>query len=627
MQGYGYVASEIDPFADRAQRIREFLRAELPEAFAEGQLDSTALRVALGESTEDRPERYLFTWAGKREAINLLRLPTRATLVPAPDESVNFDTTENLFIEGDNLEVLKLLYRAYFGRVKLIYIDPPYNTGNDFIYRDNFTDPLARYLELTGQQDVEGNLLTSNPERGGRYHSTWLSMMYPRLFLARQLLRDDGVIFISIDDHEVHNLRVLMNEVFGEENFIASVVWQKTYAPKSSAKHFSSDHEYILVYARNADSWRPVLLPRTEQQNNVYRNPDNDPRGAWRPNNLAARNFYSKGTYAIQCPSGRVVPGPPKGSYWRVSEERFWELDRDGRIWWGGDGNNVPAPKIFLSEVLQGRVPQTIWTYQEVGHSQDAKREVLEYVAFEDTDNVLDTVKPTRLIQRILQIGTNPAGDDIVLDFFAGSATTAHAVLKQNQEDGGNRRFICVQFPEPLPKPESALNTIADISKARIRSVLAEVTPVPDDTSEGEEQALTIGLGVRIFKLSSSLIRPWKGLTAPTPQEYAEQLALFGEQLRDDAESANIIWEVALKEGFPLTAHIAPVPEAAPNSVHQIFAPGEDRSFFICLDARLDAAILDALPLTKTDLFVCRDSALNDTLAANLAQQCELRTL
>ncbi len=240
------VAGEIDPFDDRARRIREFLRAELPEAFAEGQFDPSVLRVALGESTDERPERYLFTWAGKREAINLLRLPTRATLVPAPDESVNFDATQNLFIEGDNLEVLKLLYRAYFGRVKMIYIDPPYNTGNDFIYPDNFADPLARYLELTGQQDAEGNLLTSNPDRAGRYHSNWLSMMYPRLFLARQLLRDDGVIFVSIDDHEIHNLRVLMNEIFGEENFVASIIWQKKQSPQRDATYFSDMHDYIL---------------------------------------------------------------------------------------------------------------------------------------------------------------------------------------------------------------------------------------------------------------------------------------------------------------------------------------------------------------------------------------------
>lgn len=405
--------SSVNLVTEQIERLKEIF----PEVVTEGKVDFEKLKATLGEVVDDRPERYSFTWAGKRDAIRLLQMPSRATLKPCPDESVDWETTKHVFIEGENLEVLKLLYKSYAGRVKMIYIDQPYNTGNDFIYPDNFADPLDTYLKLTGQKSAEGNLLTSNPETGGRYHSAWLSMMYPRLFVARQLLQEDGVIFVSIDDHEVYNLRVLMNEIFGGENFVASVIWQKMYAPKSSAKHFSEDHDFIVVYAKNASLWRADLLPRTEDQDSVYTNPDDDPRGPWRPNNLAARNYYSKGSYSIRCPGGREIPGPPKGSYWRVSEERLWELHRQGRIWWGRDGNNVPAPKIYLSEVKQGRVPQTLWFFKDVGHTQEAKKELLEFVDFGITDNVLDTVKPTRLIQRILQVSTSVEEESVILVF------------------------------------------------------------------------------------------------------------------------------------------------------------------------------------------------------------------
>ena len=272
-------------------------------------------------------------------------------------------------------------------------------------------------------------------------HDKWLCMMYPRLKLLQRLLAEDGAIFISIDDVEFYNLRLICNEIFGDHNFIATIIWRKNYAPKGTAKHFSEDHDYILVYGKSAEQWIPHKMPRTEKQNKAYKNPDNDPRGLWRPNNLAARNFYSKGTYSITCPSGRVIKGPPAGSYWRVSEEKFWEMDRDGRIWWGKDGNNVPAPKIFLSEVADGVVPQTFWSYEEVGHTQDAKKEIKTIFTGETP---FDTPKPVRLIERILQIASDP--DSIILDSFAGSGTTAHAVLNMNKADGGNRKFILVEM-------------------------------------------------------------------------------------------------------------------------------------------------------------------------------------
>ncbi len=340
---------------------------------------------------------------------------------------------DNLIIEGDNLAALKALLPTHHGKVKCITIDPPYNTGNEgWAYNDRVNSPLMK--DWLGKV-VDRDDLTR--------HDKWCCMMLPRLKLLRELLRDDGAIFVSIDDNEVHRLRSLMDEVFGEENFVATVVWQKVYAPKSSAKHFSEDHDFIVVYARDHNAWSPNLLPRTKAQDAIYRNPDNDPRGPWRPNNLAARNYYSKGVYPIICPSGRIVDGPPRGSYWRVSEERLRELDADGRIWWGQDGNNVPAPKIFLSETKQGRVPQTLWTYQEVGHTQDSKREIVSILDFETSNDVFITPKPSSLIRHIIRMATDK--DSIILDSFAGSGTTAHAVLALNKADGGNRRFVLIE--------------------------------------------------------------------------------------------------------------------------------------------------------------------------------------
>lgn len=343
------------------------------------------------------------TWIGKG---NEPKLEPRI-LIEDPTKSYGDPKAENMLIHGDNLLALKALEQEYANKVKCIYIDPPYNTGNAFEHYDD-----------------------------GIEHSLWLNLMKPRLEHLLKLLRPDGSIWISIDDNEVAYLRILLDEVFGRQNFITTVIWRKNYAPKSSARHFSEDHDYIIVYAKNADLWKPNLMPRTEKQDKAYKNPDNDPRGPWRPNNLAARNFYSKGTYSIKCPSGRIISGPPPGSYWRVSEEKFWELDKDNRIWWGKEGNNVPAPKIFLSEVKQGTVPQTFWSYEEVGHTQDAKKEIVSLFGAE----VFATPKPEKLLERILTLGSNP--DDLVLDSFLGSGTTAAVAHKLK------RRWIGVELGE-----------------------------------------------------------------------------------------------------------------------------------------------------------------------------------
>jgi len=597
----------------------EQLRQIFPQAFTEGKIDFEKLGAALGDQADDRPERYSFSWAGKRDAIRLLQTPSRATLVPVKDESVNFDATENLFVEGDNLEVLKLLYKAYCGRVKMIYIDPPYNTGNDFVYPDNYADPLKTYLELTQQ-------ITSNPETGGRYHSAWLSMMYPRLFLARQLLREDGVIFVSIDDNEVHNLRMVMNEIFGEENFITTIIWQKVYAPKNTARHFSEDHDFVIVYARNGLTWRPTLLPRTPEADARYENPDNDPRGLWKPSDLTARNYYSQGRYEVTSPSGKKFKSG-MGRYWRSSPEKFWELDRDNRIWWGPNGDNMPALKRFLSEVQQGIVPQTLWLYRDVGHTQDAKKELLDYVRFSETENVLNTVKPSRFLQKMLQLATKPRSADIVIDFFAGSAPLGHAVLKQNHEDGGNRRFVCVQFPEPLPRPEAILKTIADIGKERIRHVIAKMKKESAGKLDLKDREAPEDLGFKVFKLAESNYKQWNVQAGGSPDAYATQVGMFADSLVDGWKPENVIYEVAIKEGYGLNCRVESVASVKKNTVYLVTDPDKEQSFYICLDGKVRLDALKPLELKRDNLFVCRDRALDDDAAANLALQCRLKTL
>jgi adenine-specific DNA-methyltransferase len=377
-------------------------------------------------------------WIGKRAVLNHHREIPFRLLRCDPKLSVGDPDAGNLLVQGDNLHALKALLPHYANRVKCVYIDPPYNTGNEgWSYNDNSNAPeIKAWL---------GKVVGKEAEDLSR-HDKWLCMMYPRLSLLREFLTDDGAIFISIDDNEVHTLRMLCDEIFGRHNFVATVIWQKVYSPKNSARHFSEDHDYVLVYAKDAIKWKPNLLPRSEAQDKAYKNLDNDPRGPWKTSDLSARNFYSKGTYSIQAPAGRLIEAPPKGSYWRVSEENFWEMHRDKRIWWGKDNQSIPQIKRFLSEVKQGVVPQTLWTYQEVGHSQEAKKELVAICDFEDSDAVFVTPKPVRLMRRIIQIATDK--DSIVLDSFAGSGSTGHAVLEQNRSDSGTRRFIVIEMEE-----------------------------------------------------------------------------------------------------------------------------------------------------------------------------------
>ncbi|QUC00701.1 site-specific DNA-methyltransferase [Cellulosimicrobium cellulans] len=570
-------------------------------------IDFDLLRQELSYHVVEGPqERYQLDWPGKREALFAANAPIAKTLRPVRGESVDFDATKNLFIEGDNLDALKLLQDSYLGKIKLIYIDPPYNTGNDFIYDDDFAETREDYLERSGQASERGVPLVSNPESNGRFHSDWLSMMYPRLKLARNLLSDDGVIFMSIDDNEVDSLKALASEVFGAENFVAQIIWQKVYAPKNSAQWFSEDHDYIIVFARSKSQFVLNRLPRTEAMEARYKNPDKDPRGPWKAGDMSARNRYDAGVYPITTPSGRYIAGPPTGTYWRVSEARFRELDADGRIWWGADGSNSPAIKRFLSEVSAGRTPQTLWTYDEVGHTQDAKRTLLKYVPFKHTENVLNSVKPVQLLQRILQLATRPDANDIVLDFFGGSATTAHAVLEQNRLDGGNRSFISVTINEPLPKPEPTFSSIFEMGTTRIQNVAAEIngelaTSGPRDT------------GFRTMRVDTTNMADL--LRTPDEQDQGT-LTLSTDSIKPGRTSEDLLFQVILGWGLTLDLPIERL-TVAEAEVFDVDAG----TLVVCFDDTLSLAVIRSIAERSPVGVAVRDSAFADDSARINAEQ------
>ena len=483
----------------------EALKQIAPSAFTEvrgtnGELthkvDFKALRELLGDAILDADEEcFGFHWVGKQDAKRAAAKPTRQTLRPVVKDSVDWDTTENLYIEGDNLEVLKLLQRGYLGKVKMIYIDPPYNTGNDFVYNDNFAMTQEQLDEAMDNLDEYGNRLRKNLDSNPRYHSDWCSMIYSRLFVARTLLANDGVIFISIDDNEVHHLRKICDEVFGAGNFLGQVIWERAYAPINLMKHFSPSHDYILCYAKDTELAICNGIPRSKEANARYSNPDNDPRGVWKGSDLSVGPAIESNIYPITTPSGRVVE-PPAGRSWSLSAKAFAERLQDNRIWFGSDGNNVPSMKRFLSELRKtGVTPMTIWKYEEVGHSQDATQALAKMF---DGKKYFDYPKPVDLIKRCISLYSTP--DSLILDFFSGSATTAHAVMQLNAEDGGKRKYICVQVPEETPEDSEArkagYNTICEIGKERIRRAGKKI--------KDENKDKNIDTGFRVLRIDSS---------------------------------------------------------------------------------------------------------------------------
>lgn len=588
-----------------AERLAQF-RELFPEASTEGKFDLQKLAQLLGEAATDAPERYGLSWAGKSEAIRAIQTTSSGTLLPAPGESVNFDATENLIIEGDNLETLKLLQGGYHGRVKMIYIDPPYNTGGEFIYPDNYKEGLADYLKFSGQVSGEGIRLTTNAETDGRYHSRWLTMMYPRLFLARNLLREDGVIFVSIDDHEVHNLRAVMNEIFGEENFVANIVWRRTVSGAVSGRGIVVAHDHIFCYSKKPG----VQLGRFGvADENDYKNPDKDPRGPYKLQKLerTLEGARPSMTFEIQTPTGPIT------RTWGVSRDTFEEMLKDNRI--GFSKSGIPYYKQFLAE-YKGRLPDTWWD-STGGFNQDGSRDLKELFEVKD---MFTNPKPVELLDTLLKIASEP--DSIILDFFAGSGTTAQAVLELNAQDGGNRKFILVQLPEPTERKD--FPTIADITKERVRRVIKKLFVAETEKSADASSQLKLGgtapvreldLGFKVFKLGSSNFKVWDAATAPKEgAALAEQLKLMAHNVEDGRPDDALLYELVLKSNLPLTSKIT-----AGKIGEQPFYDVADGALVICLARKITQATLRGLMARKPKGIICLDIAFagNDQLKAN----------
>lgn len=608
----------MDKVAANVAKIMELFPNCVTERInAEGKLehaiDFDMLRQELNDYVVDGlQERYQFTWPDKRSAILAANAPINKTLRPCKEESVDFDNTENLYIEGDNLDVLKLLQETYLGKVKMIYIDPPYNTGNDFVYRDDFKQSADEYVENSGQLDDEGNRMVTNTESNGRFHTDWLNMMYPRLKLAKDLLSDDGVIFISIDDSEQSNLKKICNEIFGEENFIASLIWQKKFSRANDATYFSTMHDFILCISKrnvsyDKNGWEIGLLPRNEEIPSGYSNPDNDPRGPWTSVILSAKSGSASLLYEIKTPSGKKCV-PPNGRYWSCSKDTFEKWNKDNRIWFGKNGDGVPRKKTFLSEVQSGLRPNTILFQNEVGNNQEAKQELK--VLFDEI-SVFDSPKPVRLLKTLLQI-SNIDKNSLVLDFFSGSATTAHAVMQLNAEDGGKRKFIMVQLPEDCAEDSEAYKAgyknICEIGKERIRRASKKIK---------EENPLTtqdLDIGFRVLKCDSSNMTDDFYLT---PQEYMDkQQDLFQDNIKADRSDEDLLFQVMLELDTPLSSKIEKI-EIAGKTVYNV-AQGH---LMACFDTDVTDEVITAIAKEMPSYFVMRDSSqADDSVAINFEQ-------
>ena len=538
---------------DGTQLNLEALYQIAPSCFTEVKDDKTGelrhvvnfktLRQLLGDNAvEDADEMYQFTWPGKQEARREAARPTTKTLRPVVEDSVDWDNTQNLYIEGDNLEVLKLLQKSYMGKVKMIYIDPPYNTGNDFVYDDDFAASQDDYDLFAGNVDELGNRYRKNTETNGRFHSDWCSMMYSRLMVARSLLTEDGVIFISIDDNEQRNLKNICDEIFGESNFVAQLIWERAFSPKNDAKYISNSHDYVLMYALDLEKFTIGRLPRTEEANARYSNPDNDPRGVWMSSDISVKTYNAACDYPITTPSGKIVE-PPAGRCWRLSAKAFAERLQDNRIWFGPNGDNTPRLKRFLSELkYDGMAPTSLLFYKDVGHSQEGAQEV---VSLFGDKGVFDGPKPVRLLERLITLA-NLKSDSIVLDFFSGSATTAHALMKMNSNKNFQCKFIIVQLPEEVndTKKEQEYKNICEIGKERIRRAGKKIK---------EESPLTtqnLDTGFRVFRLADSNFEEVK----KAPAEYDQsQLDLFLNNIKSDRTDLDLLFGAMLSWGVQLS--------------------------------------------------------------------------
>jgi adenine-specific DNA-methyltransferase len=569
-------------------------------------IDFDILRQELSKNIVEGPEeRYQFSWPDKRKALHLANSPIAATLRPCREESLNFDTTENLYIEGDNLDVLKLLQETYLGKIKMIYIDPPYNTGNDFVYEDDFAQNASEFLERDGQYDEQGNRLVQNTDANGRFHTDWLNMMYPRLKLAKDLLTEDGVIFISIDDNEQRNLKYICDEVLGSNNFLAQIVWERAYSPVNLKKHFSTSHDYMVCYAKNIDAAVCFGLKRTDEANDRYSNPDNDPRGAWKSSDLSVGPIIQDKVYEITTPSGRKVY-PPSGYCWRLDKKRFAEFVKENRIWFGENGNNVPSIKRFLSEVKQGITPMTIWKHADVGHSQDAAQKLKQLF---DGKALFDYPKPVDLIRRCLELFAD--GNSYILDFFSGSGTTAHAVMQQNAEDGGKRKFIMVQLPELCSEDSEAYKAgyknICEIGKERIRRAGTKIASEHATTTAG------LDIGFRVLKLDSTNMKDVYYSPEQTPQDALLDRA---SNIKPDRTEEDLLFQVMLELGVPLSSKI----DEALIAGKKVFNVA-DGFLVACFANAISDEVVSAIAQLKPCYAVLRNSSLtSDSVAANFEQ-------
>ena len=552
---------------------------------------------------EGADERYQFTWPDKKKSILLANAPISKTLRPCKEESVNFDTTENLYIEGDNLEVLKLLQETYLGKIKMIYIDPPYNTGNDFVYEDDFAQSTEEYLSNSGQYDELGNRLVKNIDSNGRFHTDWLNMIYPRLKLSKDLLTDDGVIFISMDENEIENLKKLCNEIFGEQNYIQEIIWNKKFSPQNDAKYFSLNHESLLCYAKNKQLFERKLLPATEEMKKRYKNPDNDPRGVWTSGDCTIGRVTEKDYYPIITPSGREVY-PAKGNVWRFSKETFQKLRDDNRLWFGENGDNMPRVKRFWSETNPGIVPISIWSFEEVGHTQSASQDLKKLF---DGQDYFDYPKPVELIKRAIYLSTNE--NSIILDFFSGSATTAQATMQLNVEDKGNRQFILAQIPEDTdPKSDAykdGYKTICEIGKERIRRAAKKIAEEnPDAKFDG---------GFRVLKCDSSNMKD----VYYNPSEFEPSfLDTMEDNIKEDRTPEDLLFQVMLDLGVLLSSKI----EETTIVGKKVFNVA-DNFLIACFDKDVNDEVVKEIAKKKPYYFVMRDSSMaNDSVATNFEQ-------
>jgi len=586
------------------------LKQLFPEMLTEGKIDFERLKCFLADEINTKPDRYELSWAGKQAARREIQKQTTATLIPDGENLVRFLETsqglkstdcENIFIEGENLETLRVLQHSYFNKVKMIYIDPPYNTGNDsFVYPDDFSQRKSDYEKSTGKRDQNNDLnklslWEKNTKENGQYHSNWLSMMYPRLYMARNLLTNDGVIFVSIDDNEVHNLRLLMNEIFGEENFLACIIWEKKYAANNMAQNFSDIHEYIICFSKQKFKTSVNQLPSSDEQKNRYKNIDNDFRGDWKSGDFSVTGNSLTNNYPITLPSGRVVL-PPEGRSWLFSKEKYEELINDNRIWFGFKNDSVPSYKRFWNETKQGLTPVTLLKHQNVGHTDGSNKHLKEIF---NNKQIFDYPKPVNLIKHFLLLATNSNDNHLILDFFAGSGTTAQAVMELNKKDGGNRKFICVQMPETTDEKSEAFKagykTIADICKERIKRVVTKLRAetekdilgleneifnlknslittmldedkvlINDKIFETEEKILNLkkllpSFGFNTYKLESTNFKIWQTETESN-EEFEAQLNAFQEPVANyesqKTNPANLLTEIILKSGFELTVNI-----------------------------------------------------------------------